>query len=332
MSTRRDFITLLGGAAAGWPIAASAQQPSRIRRIAVQMSGAEADREMQARVSALRQGLQDLGWMEGHSYQFEYRWPANDPELIKRQAVELAALAPDVVVAGTALGVSTLRRETSTIPVVFVNVGDPVGGGLISSLARTGNNITGFTAFEYNTAGKWLELLKEIAPKVARVAFVFGGAEFGPTGEGFYRALSVVAPSFAIELNPIRVGTPADIERAIEAFARTPYGGLVAAADGGATNNRATILRAAERHHLPAVYPFRYWATEGGLAVYGVDLMYQYRRAATYVDRILRGTNPADLPVQAPDKFELIINLKAAKSIGVEIPPFLLARADEVIE
>jgi putative tryptophan/tyrosine transport system substrate-binding protein len=331
MIGRREFITLLGGTAA-WPFTARAQQPNRIRKIAIQMSGAEADREMQARVSALRSGLQELGWIEGHNYQFEHRWPANNPELIKNQAVELAALAPDVLVVGTALAVSTLRRETSTIPIVFVNVGDPVGGGLISSLAGTGSNITGFTAFEYKTAGKWLELLKEIAPQVARVAFVFGGAEFGPTGEGFYRAISGVAPSFAIDLIPIRVGSRADIEREIEAFADTPNGGLVAAADGGATNNRATILRAAERHRLPGVYPFRYWATDGGLAVYGVDLMYQYRRAATYVDRILRGTNPADLPVQAPDKFELIVNLKTAKSIGVEIPPLLLARADEVIE
>jgi putative tryptophan/tyrosine transport system substrate-binding protein len=320
---RRDFITLLGGAAT-WPLVVRAQQPNRIRKIAIQMSGAEADREMQARVSALRSGLQELGWIEGHNYQFEHRWPANNPELIKSQAVELAALAPDVLVVGTALAVSTVRRETSTIPVVFVNVGDPVGGGLISNLARTGTNITGFTAFEYKTAGKWLELLKEIAPQVARVAFVFGGAEFGPTGEGFYRAISGVAHSFAIDLIPIRVGSRADIEREIEAFAHTPNGGLVAAADGGATNNRATIL--------PGVYPFRYWATDGGLAVYGVDLMYQYRRAATYVDRILRGTNPADLPVQAPEKFELIINLKTAKSIGVEMPPLLLARADEVIE
>jgi putative ABC transport system substrate-binding protein len=328
---RREFIAFLGGAST-WSLAARAQQANRLRKIGIQLSGAETDHEMQARVGALRNGLQDLGWIEGHNYQFEYRWAANDPELLQRQAVELVALAPDVLIVGTALAIATLRRETSSIPIVFVNVGDPVGGGLVSSLARAGTNITGFTAFEYNSAGKWLELLKEIAPLVARVAFVFGGAEFGPTGENFYRALSAVAPSFAIELKPIRVGTPANIERAIEAFVRTSNDGLVAAADGGATNNRATIIAAAARHRLPAVYPFRYWATDGGLAVYGVDLVYQYRRAASYVDRILRGTNTADLPVQVPDKFELIINLKAAKSIGIKIPPMLLARADEVIE
>jgi putative ABC transport system substrate-binding protein len=287
---------------------------------------------MQARVGALRQGLQALGWIESRNYRFEYRWPANNPELVKRQAPELVALAPDVIVVGTALGISALRRETTSIPIVFVNVGDPVGGGLISSLANTRTNVTGFTAFEYRTAGKWLELLKEIAPEVARVAFVFGGAEFGPTGEGFYRALADVAPSFAIELDPIRVGSPADIEHAVATFARAPNGGLVAAADGGATNNRATIIAAAARHRLPAVYPFRYWATDGGLAVYGVDLLDQYRRAASYVDRILRGANPADLPVQAPDKFEMIINVRTAKALGLEIPPTLLARADEVIE
>ena len=329
---RRELVALLGGVASTWPLAGRAQLPNRVRTIGIQLSGAETDLEMQARVGALRHGLQDLGWIEGHNYRFEYRWAANDPGLLQRQAVEFVALAPDVLIVGTALGISTLRRETSSIPIVFVNVGDPVGGGLVSSLARTGTNITGFTAFEYNSAGKWLELLKEIAPQVARVAFVFGGAEFGPTGEGFYRALSAAAPSFATELKPIRTGTPANIERAIEAFARASDGGLVAAADGGATNNRAAIIGAAARHRLPAVYPFRYWATDGGLAVYGVDLTYQYRRAASYVDRILRGTKPADLPVQVPDKFELIINRKTAKSIGIEIPPSVLARADEVIE
>jgi putative tryptophan/tyrosine transport system substrate-binding protein len=269
---RREFITLLGGAAASvWPLGARAQQTGRIRIIATQLSGAEADREMQARVGALRDGLRDAGWIEDHNYRFEFRWPDNNPDLIKRQAAELVALGPDVIVVGTALGVSTLRRETSSVPIVFVNVGDPVGGGLVSSLARTGTNVTGFTAFEYKTAGKWLELLKEISPPVARVAFVFGGTEYGPTGEGFYRAISGVAPSFAIDLIPIRVGSRADIEREIEAFANTPDGGLVAAADGGATNNRATIIAAAARHRLPAVYPFRYWATDGGMAVYGVD-------------------------------------------------------------
>jgi putative tryptophan/tyrosine transport system substrate-binding protein len=329
---RREFIALLGGAAAAWPLAARAQQPDRIRRIGIQLSGRGDDPEMQARVGALRAGLQGLGWIEGRNYRFEYRWPANDPELIKRQASELVALAPDVIVVGTALGISVLRRETTSIPVIFVNVGDPVGGGLVSSLASTGTNVTGFTAFEYRTAGKWLELLKEIAPAVARVAFVFGGADFGPTGEGFYRALSTVAPSLAIELIPVRVGTPAEIERAIETFADRPNGGLVAAADGGATNNRTTIIGAAARHRLPAVYPFRYWATDGGLAAYGVDLLDQYRRASSYVDRILHGANPADLPVQAPNKFELIINLKTAKTLQIEIPPILLTRADEVIE
>jgi putative ABC transport system substrate-binding protein len=333
---RREFITLLGGAAATWPIAARGQQPGdRMRRIAVMLSGNENDPEMQARVGALRQGLATLGWSEGRNYRFEFRWPTSDAERVNVLAAELVALAPDLFVVGSQNGAMALKRQTSTIPIVFANLADPVGGGLVDNLASSGGNITGFTAFEYTTAGKWLELLKEIAPHLTRVAYVFGGTDYGATGEGFYRTMVQAAASLSMELVPIRVsprGTPADVEAAINNFAAKPGGGLIAGADPGGSLNRAMIIGLAAQHRLPAVYPFRYYATAGGLAVYGVDLLDQYRRAASYVDRILKGAKPADLPVQAPDKFELIINLKSAKAQGIEIPPILLTRADEVIE
>ena len=330
---RREFVTLIcgAGAAALGPSVARSQPAEPMRRIGLLSGAALNDQEMQSRVEVLRNALQPLGWTEGRNYRFELR-AASDPERVRWEAEALVNGAPDLMIATTGLAVAELRRATSSIPIVFVNVADPVGGGLISSLAGSGANVTGFTAFEYRTAGKWLELLKEIAPGTRRVAFTFGGPEYGPTGEGFYRTLTGIAPSFGVDLIPIRTGTPTEVESAIDTLARTPNSGLVAAADGGAFNNRAVIIRTVARHRMAAVYPFRFYVAEGGLAAYGVDVRDQYRRAASYVDRILRGTHPKDLPVQAPNKFELLINLKTARALGIDIPPILLTRADEVIE
>jgi putative ABC transport system substrate-binding protein len=328
---RRDFITLVVGAAAAWPLAARAQTSGRMRRIGMQQSR-ETDAEIQSRIGALRDGLKALGWTEGRDYQFEYRWPGTDPERIRVAAVELVRMAPDVIVVGNTPSALTLRKETTTIPIVFVNLADPVGSGLVASLARPGGNVTGFTAFEFTTAAKWLEVLKEIAPHVKRAALIFGRSEFSPTGEKFYYALEPAAPKLSVELTPVRVRDAADIQAGIDAFAAKPNGGLLAAAEPVALQNRSAIIAAAARHRLPAVYPFRFFVTEGGLASYGVDLNDQYRRAASYVDRLLKGGSPADLPVQAPDKFELVINLQAAKAIGLDVPLHLQQRADEVIE
>jgi ABC-type uncharacterized transport system substrate-binding protein len=329
---RRAFIAGLGGTTTATALGLAmvhGQEP--MRRIGTLMGAALNDREMLSRIEVLKEALVPLGWVEGRNYRVEQR-AANDPERAKWEAAALVGGAPDLIVTSTGLGVAELRRATSSIPILFVNVADPVGGGLISSLAGSGTNVTGFTAFEYRTAGKWLELLKEIAPNTRRVAFVFGGPEYGPTGVGFHRAIAEAAPAFGVELIPIQTGTPAEVEQAIDAFAATPNGGLVAAADGGSVNNRGVVLRTVARHRMPAVYPFRFWVSEGGLAAYGVDLRDQYRRAAGYVDRILRGTHPKDLPVQAPNKFELLINLKTARAQGIDIPSILLNRADEVIE
>jgi ABC-type uncharacterized transport system substrate-binding protein len=328
-SSRREFISLLGGAAVGSPLAARAQPGERVRRIGVILSGAENDREMQSRIGALREGLRALGWIEGRNFRFEYRWPGGVPQRVRASTAELVRIS-DIIVVGSLVAAQSLRRDTSTLPIVFVNLADPVGAGLIASLARTGGNITGFTAFEYATAGKWLELLKEISPRTERVAFVFGGSDMGPTGENFYRAVVPVASTLSIELTPIRVKA-ADNLAAIDEFAANSEAGLVSAADQGFVLNRRGIIAAAARHRMPAVYPFHFFVTDGGLACYGTNLNDQYRRAASYVDRILRGTNPADLPVQAPVKFEFIINLKTAKALGLEIAPSLLTRADEVI-
>jgi putative ABC transport system substrate-binding protein len=329
--TRRDLAALVGGAAA-WPLAAGAQTGQRMRRIGVLQSGFADNPEIQSRILALRAGLAALGWIEGTNYQFELRGPGADPDRIKAAASELVRIAPDVIVVGTTPGALQLRQETTSIPIVFANLADPVGSGLIASLARTGGNITGFTAFEFATAGKWLELLEEIAPNVRRAAMVFGGPEIGPTGEKFYSAVEPVAATLGVELTPIRIRTAADIAPAIAAFAAKPDGGILAAAEIGAVQNRAPIIAAAARHALPAVYPFRFFVTEGGLASYGVDINDQYRRAASYLDRILRGAKAAELPVQAPDKFALVVNLKTARALGFSVPPLLLARADEVIE
>jgi putative ABC transport system substrate-binding protein len=328
---RREFIATLGGAAA-WPVAARAQQGARIRRIGIILSGREVDKEMQARVAALREGLKGLGWIEGRGYQFEFRWPGIDPERIETAAVEMQQTLPDVIVVGHTLTARALRKETTSIPIVFVNIADPVGSGLVASMAHTGANITGFTAFEFVTAGKWLEVLKEIVPSVKRVGLIFGTSEISATGQKFYDALGRAAPQMSVELTPLRVASGDQVHEVVEAFASGPARGLVAAADPGGVLNRGAIIAAAARRRLPAVYPFRFFVEEGGLASYGVDLNDQYRRAAGYVDRILKGAKAADLPVQAPDKFELVINLKTARALGLTVPPLLLARADEVFE
>jgi putative tryptophan/tyrosine transport system substrate-binding protein len=331
---RRAVMSLIGGTAAAssllWPRAARAQQPERMRRIAIIPPATENDPETRARLGAFRQALAQLGWQEGRNVRFDYRWPGGNVELIKPYVAELVALAPDLILTGMTPAVQAFKRETSTIPIVFANVADPVGSGLVPSLARPGGNVTGFTAVEYDIVGKWLELLKELAPDTERVALI-GNPDDG-LADRFLRSLETIAPSFGVRPVAAEVRTAADIERVIGAFAREPEGGLLTVPAFTASIHRALILRMAAHHRLPAVYPFRFYAMDGGLASYGPDQVEQYRRAAGYVDRILRGAKPADLPVQAPTKFDLVINLRTAKALGLEVPPTLLARADEVIE
>jgi putative tryptophan/tyrosine transport system substrate-binding protein len=328
---RREFITLLGGAAA-WPHAARAQQPTeRLRRIGIMAPTAEDDPQTQARLAAFRQAFEQFGWKEGRNIRFEYRWPGGNPDLIKTYAAELVASAPDLILTGLTPGVQALKLETRTIPIIFAGVADPVGSGLVPSLAKPDGNVTGFMAVEYAIVGKWLELLKEIAPGIERVALI-GNQDSDVFAKNFRHSLEAIAPSFAVKPVAAEVRSAGDIERAIDAFAREPRGGLLTVPAVTASLHRALIFRMAARHRLPAVYPFRFYAVDGGLASYGPDPVDQYRRAAGYADRILRGAKPADLPVQAPTKFDLIFNLKTAKTPGIEIPPTLLARADEVIE
>ena len=326
---RREFITLLGGAAATWSMAAHAQQPERVRRIGVLDVLAHNDPEGHARTAALLRTLQQLGWTDGRNVRIDHRWGANDPERIRGHAAELVALAPDVILAVGTLTVGPLLQATRTVPIVFVQVADPVGGGFISSLAQPGGNATGFATFEYATSGKWAELLKEIAPRVTRAAVIRDPTR-GP-GIAQFAAIQAVAPSLGLEVSPIDARHSPEIERAIAAFARTSNGGLIVTG-GGTALHRDLIITIAARHRLPAVYPFRYHVASGGLISYGPDTIDAFRRAGGYVDRILKGEKPADLPVQAPTKYELVINLKTAKALGLEVPPTLLARADEVIE
>jgi putative tryptophan/tyrosine transport system substrate-binding protein len=324
---RREFITLLGGAVVAWPLAARAQQ-ERLRRIGVLMNFAADDAEGQVRLAAFLQGLQEAGWAVGRNVQIELRWGAADNELYRKHAAELAALAPDVIFASATPSVQALQHANRTMPIVFAMVGDPVGMGLVANLARPGGNATGFTPMEFGFGAKWVELLKEIAPGVTRVA-VLRDLTIGPAQ---LSAIQAVAPSFGVELSAVGVGDAGEIERSIAAFARSSNAGLVVTASTSALVHRDLITMLAARHRLPAVYPFRYFVTRGGLISYGANPLDQYRRAAGYVDRILKGEKPADLPVQAPTKYELVLNLKTAKALGLEIPPTLLARADEVIE
>jgi putative tryptophan/tyrosine transport system substrate-binding protein len=327
---RREFITLFGGAAAAWPLAAHAQQTERMRRIGVLMNVAADDPEAQARNVAFLQGLHELGWTDGRDVRIDYRWAAGDADRLRRYAAELVALAPDVVLASGTSTVGPLQRASGTVPIVFAGVADPIGAGFVNSMARPGGNATGFISFEYVLSGKWLELLKQIAPAVTRVAVLRDPEISGGTGQ--FGAIQSVAPSFGVELSPINVRDAGEIERAIAAFARSSNGGLILTASGLAFVHRDLIIALAARHKLPTIYYYRIFVSAGGLVSYGPDPHNQYRLAASYVDRILKGEKPADLPVQAPTKLELAINLKTAKALGLEVPPTLLARADEVIE
>jgi putative tryptophan/tyrosine transport system substrate-binding protein len=328
---RREFITLLGGVVTAWPLAVQAQQGERMRRIGVLTSGAAADDpDGQIRSAAFLQELQHLGWTDGRNIRFDYRWGAGDAENIRKYAAELVALAPDVILASGTATVGPLLQATRTVPIVFAQVTDPVGAGFIDSLAHPGGNATGFLLFEYSISGKWLELLKEIAPRVTRAAVIRDAAQTAGTGQ--FAVIQSVAPSVGMEVSTINVRDAAEIERAIAAFARTADGGLILTASALSVVHRKLIVSLAARHKLPAVYYRRQYATDGGLISYGPDVAEQNRRAARYVDRILKGEKPADLPVQAPNKYELVINLKTAKALGLTVPPTLLARADEVIE
>jgi ABC-type uncharacterized transport system substrate-binding protein len=323
---RREFITLLGGAAVGWPLAARAQPTDQKRRVGVLMHMSENHAEGQARLAAFREGLQELGWIDGRNLRLEVRWSVGDVERIRRFAAELVALRADVIFASASNTVAALQKATRTVPIVFAAVIDPIGAGFVESMARPGGNSTGFVAFEYAIAAKWLELLKEIAPAVTRAAVLRD-----PTyaaGIGQFAAIQAVGP-IGMELSAIAVHDAGAIEPAVAAFARVAKGGLIVTASPFATNHPDVIPALAARYKLPAVYPFRYY---GGLISYGPDNAGQYRPAAGYVDRILKGEKPADLPVQAPTKYDLVINLKIAKALDLDIPPTLLARADEVIE
>jgi putative ABC transport system substrate-binding protein len=326
---RREFITLLGGAVA-WPLAARAQQGGRLRRIGVLTPFTADDAEGHARLTAFAQGLQQLGWTVGQNIRIDYRWGDGKPDTMRKFANELVSLAPDVILANSSAAVSPLLQATRIVPIVFAAVADPVGAGYVETLARPGGNATGFTALEYSIAGKWLELLKEIAPRVTRAAVLRDSAI--AAGPGFLGAIQAPASLLGVELRPIDVRDSGEIERSVAAFAQSLNGGLIVTGSPAATARRDLIIKLAERHRLPAVYSVRPFVAAGGLICYGADFLDQFRRAAAYVDRILKGEKPADLPVQAPTKYELVINLKTAKALGIEVPPTLLARADEVIE
>jgi putative ABC transport system substrate-binding protein len=327
---RREFISLLGGAAAAWPLAADAQEPRRMRRIGVLMNAAADDPEGRARLAAFLQELQQLGWTDGRNVRIDTRWGAGDAERFRRYAAELVALAPDVILAAGSPVMGALQQATRTVPIVFALVADPVGSGYVASLARPGSNATGFASTEFGISGKWLELLKEITPGVTRVAVLRDPTN--ALGIGQFAAIQSVAPSFGVELSPIDVRDAGEIERDITAFARSSNGGLIVPAGPLAALHRELIITLAARHRLLTVYPTRFFAAGGGLISYGPNTIDPFRGAAGYVDRILKGEKPADLPVQAPTKIELVINLRTAKALGLVMPPTLLARADEVIE
>jgi putative ABC transport system substrate-binding protein len=327
---RRDFVTLLGGVAA-WPLAAWAQQRERMRRIGVLSSVPSDDSEVQARMAAFHQGLQENGWVIGRNLRIEYRWSrAGDPEQERSYAAELIALSPDVILAVATSAVGPLQLATRTIPIVFVQVSDPVGAGFVESMARPGGNVTGFTPFEFGMSAKWVELLKEIAPRVTRAVVVRDPSL--TSGIGQFAVMQSAAPALGVELTPFGVSSAGDIERAVAAAWQRPNGSLIVLPGSLTLLHRKLIIALAAEHRLPAVYPYRYHVADGGLVCYGPDTVDQYRRAGGYIDRILKGAKPADLPVQQPTKFELVINLKTAKALGLTVPDTLLARSDEVIE
>jgi putative tryptophan/tyrosine transport system substrate-binding protein len=327
---RRQFITLLGGAAAAWPIAGRAQQPDRMRRVGIFMDLSEQDAEGQNRVAAFRKGLQDLGWIEGRNVKFDIRWTGGDPARMRRLAAEIVGLAPEVIMNGGLPTLAAMQQETRTIPIVFAQVLDPVGAGFVESLARPGGNITGFVSFEYTMAGKWLETLKLMAPHIARIAAIRDLAS--PSEMGMLGAIQAVIPAFAMPFIAVGGRDAADFERGIEQFSREPNGGLIILPSPNTLVHRRTIMAMAARHRLPAIYPYGFFAREGGLLSYGIVPADNFRRAASYVDRILKGANPGELPVQVPTKFELVLNLKTAKTLGLDVPDKLLSTADEVIE
>ncbi len=327
---RRDFIKVIAGSTAAWPLALRAQQSERKRRVGVLMGLAADDAEAQDRTAAFEQGLQQSGWTNGENLQIDYRRGGGETGSTQRYAAELVALAPDVILASGGTVMGALLQATRTIPIVFTQTADPVAAGFVASLARPGGNATGFTTSEYGTSGKWLELLKEIAPGVTRAAVLRDPTI--PSGIGQFASIQSVAPSFGVELSPVDLRDASKIEQDVAAFARGSNSGLIVTSSGLAAVHRQLIIKLAARYRLPTVYSYRYFATSGGLISYGPDPIDQYRRAAGYVDRILKGEKPADLPVQAPTRYELAINLKTAKALGLTVPPTLLARADEVIE
>jgi putative ABC transport system substrate-binding protein len=327
---RREFVTLLGSAAAAWPLTARAQQTGGMRRIGVLMSLAADDRQGQERVAAFVQSLQELGWTDGRNVRIDTRWTAGNAAETRKYAAELVALAPDVILASGGTVVGTLLQMTSTVPIVFTQTSDPVGGGLVASLARPGGNATGFALYDYDMGGKWLELLKEIAPRVTRAAVLRDPAI--SQGIGQFTAIQSVARSLGVEVSPVNIRDAGEVDRDVAAFASRSNSGLRVTGSGAAIVHRKLIVTLAARHKLPAVYFHRDFVADGGLVSYGADPIDPHRRAATYVDRILKGEKPADLPVQGPTKYDTAINLKTAKALGLTVPPALLARADEVIE
>ena len=327
---RRDFIALIGGAAVGWPLAARAEEPQRMRRIGVLMSGAETDPEHQTRLMAFVQGLQEQGWSVGRNVRIDIRWAAGEPQLFRRYATELIALTPDVILGAVTSSVRALLEISRTVPIVFAGATDPVGGGLVANLARPGGNVTGFSLQDFGTRAKSLELLRELSPRISRVAVLRDPMTTG--GVAQLAAVQTAAAGLRMELTPIDVRDGDEIERTVAAFALQGNGGLIVTANARADLHRQLIIALVARHRVPAIYPFRHYVGDGGLFSYGPELIVQYRRAAGYVDRILKGEKPADLPVQEPTKYELAINLKTARALGLEIPPTLLALADEVIE
>jgi putative tryptophan/tyrosine transport system substrate-binding protein len=332
MTTRRAFVSWLGGAAAAWPLAARAQQPERARRIGVFMDLAESDPEGQARVAALNRGLQDLGWSEGRNLRIEHRWAAGEAARMKPLAEELVRLAPEVIVSSGAPTLAALQQATHTIPLVFAQVADPVAAGFVDSLSRPGGNITGFSNFEYSMGGKWLGTLKEIVPSIGRVAVLRDHPGSGVGAIGMLGAIQAVMPSFALPLSIASGRDAAEFERVIDAFANEPNGGLIVLPAPNTIRHRHAIIASAARRRVPTIYPYRFFVKDGGLISYGIVPSDLFRRAAAYVDAILKGAKPSDLPVQQPTKFELVINLKTAKALGLDIPANVLARADEVIE
>jgi ABC-type uncharacterized transport system substrate-binding protein len=327
--TRRAFITLLGGAAAAWPFAARAQT-KRIRRIGVLMGLVASDPEAQSRVVAFENGLRELGWVKGHNLSIEYRW-AGDGNILREHAAELLAMAPDLILANSTPVTAALREQSRAVPILFTQVVDPVGQRLVPNLAHPGGNVTGFTSFEFSIGTKWLEALKQTAPRVTRVALLFN-PQSAPYADLFLGPVEAAAPSFSVAAIRAAVRDPVDVDRVFDTLTREPNGGLMVLPDLSMANYREAIIALAARYRVPVVYPFRYFAASGGLMSYGTDVAEVFRRAAAYVDRILKGTSPGELPIQAPTKYELVINLKTAKALGLEIPPTLLARADEVIE